>query len=137
MSIGDVNVLAVLAAAVATMFLGAIWYGPLFGKLWIKAHGYSEQDLEEMKKGMGKAYGISFLCYLVMGVVMSLLIAATGWRGVAGGIHTGLLCWLGFAATIGLTAHLFSDRKPAAYLLDAGYQLAYMVVMGIILASWG
>ena len=29
-----------------------------------------------------------------------------------------------------------ADRKPAAYLLDAGYQLVYMVVMGMILASW-
>ncbi len=126
---GEVNALAVLAAAVATMVVGAIWYGPLFGKAWMKARGYTAEKLEGMKQGMGKAYGISFVCYLVMGVVMSLLIAATGWRGVAGGIHTGLLCWLGFAATIGLTAHLFSDRKPAAYLLDTGYQLVYMVVI--------
>ena len=29
----------------------------------------------------------------------------------------------------------FSNRKTAAYLLDAGYQLVYMVVMGLILAS--
>ncbi len=38
---------------------------------------------------------------------------------------------------IGMTAHLFSERKLATYLLDAGYQLVYMVVMGVILASWG
>ena len=85
---------------------------------------------------MGKAYGLSLVCYLVMAVVMAMLIAATGWRGVTGGLHTGLLCWLGFAVTIGFTAHLFSDRKPAVYLLDAGFQLVYMVAMGLILANW-
>ena len=136
MSLGEVNILAVLAAAVATMVIGGIWYGPIFGKTWLKVHGYSKERLAEMQKGMGKTYGLSFVCYVVMGVMMALLIAATGWRGIAGGVHIGLVCWLGFAATIGLTAHLFSERKPAAYLLDAGYQLVYMVVMGMILASW-
>lgn len=136
MSFGEVNYLAVLVAAFAPMVIGAIWYGPVFGKIWIKAHGYDPEQLAEMQQGMGKAYGLSFVCYLVMAWVMALLIAATGWWGTAGGIQTGLICWLGFAATIGLTAHLFSDRKPAAYLLDVGFQLIYMVAMGIVLASW-
>ncbi len=136
MSLGEVNYLAVVVAALAPMVIGAMWYGPVFGKIWIKAHGYDQEKLAEMQAGMGKAYGLSFVCYLVMALVMALLIAATGWWGTAGGIHTGLICWLGFAATIGLTAHLFSDRKPAAYLLDAGFQLVYMVAMGLILASW-
>ena len=70
---GDVNILAVLAAAVAPMVVGAIWYGPLFGKTWIQAHGYSEEDLAEMQKGMGKAYGISFIFYMVaMGVILAV-----------------------------------------------------------------
>ncbi len=136
MSLGEVNYLAVVVAALAPMVIGAMWYGPVFGKIWIKAHGYDQEKLAEMQAGMGKAYGLSFVCYLVMALVMALLIAATGWWETAGGIHTGLICWLGFAATIGLTAHLFSDKKPAAYLLDAGFQLVYMVAMGIVLASW-
>lgn len=33
----DIHWLAVLAAATATMVLGALWYSPLlFGKLWVK-----------------------------------------------------------------------------------------------------
>lgn len=37
----DIHWLAVLAAATATMVLGALWYSPLlFGKLWVKAHGF-------------------------------------------------------------------------------------------------
>jgi hypothetical protein len=132
----EVNFLAVAAAAAATMLLGALWYGALFGKLWMSAHGYTPERLEEMRKGMGKAYGLSFLCYLVMATVLAILI---GWVG-AGNVWTGLCmafyCWLGFVATIGLTSHLFSDRKLATYLIDVGYQLVYMLAMGAILGAW-
>ena len=134
--LSEVNFLAVAAAAVATMVLGGIWYGPLFGKLWMSAHGHTPERLEEMKKGMGKAYGLSLLCYLVMATVLSILISGVGAAGVWAGLRLGFYCWLGFAATIGLTSLLFSERRPATYLLDAGYQLAYLLVMGAILGAW-
>ncbi len=134
--LAEVNFLAVLASAVATMVLGALWYGPLFGKLWMKAHGHTPEKLEEMKKGMGKAYGVSFVCYLVMAAVLAILIGWLGAVNVWAGICIALYCWLGFAATIGLTSHLFSDRKLAAYFLDVGYQFVYLLAMGAILGAW-
>ena len=134
--LSEVNFLAVVVAAVAPMVIGAIWYGPLFGKAWMSAHGYTPERLEEMKKGMGKAYGLSFVCYLVMATVLAYLLAWIGAVNVMAGLWMAFLCWLGFAATIGLTAHLFSDRKPAAYFLDAAYQLVYMLAMGAILGAW-
>jgi len=39
-------------------------------------------------------------------------------------------------ATLGLTAHTFSGKPLSIYLIDAGYQLVYAVVMGFILAAW-
>jgi hypothetical protein len=45
-------------------------------------------------------------------------------------------CWLGFVATIGLTANLYSNKKLATYLIDAAYQLVFMVAAGVILAIW-
>ena len=134
--LSEVNFLAVVVAAAAPMVLGAIWYGPLFGRLWMRAHGHTAERLEEMKQGMGRAYGLSFVCYLVMATVLAVLI---GWVGAAvlwTGVWLAFLCWLGFAATIGLTAHLFSDRRPAAYLLDAAFQLVYLLAMGAILGAW-
>ena len=35
----EVNYLAVLIAGIVPMIVGAIWYGPLFGKRWL---GYME-----------------------------------------------------------------------------------------------
>jgi len=133
----QLNVLAVLVAAIAAFALGALWYSPaLFAKPWMKAHGHTPDKLEAMKKGMARAYGVSFVCFLVMAAAMAILIGRIGIGTVLGGIKLGGLCWVGFAATIGLTANMYSDKPLSAYLIDAGYQFVYMLVMGIILAVW-
>ena len=35
----NVNWLAIVAGMVANMVVGALWYGPLFGKRWMKELG--------------------------------------------------------------------------------------------------
>ena len=131
-----INYLAVVAAALATFVVGALWYGPLFGKKWMQLHGYTPEQLAEMQKGMGKTYGLSLVAYLVMAVVLSILVSYTGVANAGEGAWLGFLCWVGFAATIGLTANLFSDKSFGTYVLDAGYQLVYLVLMSVILSVW-
>lgn len=133
----SINFLAVLVAAVVTFVIGALWYSPLlFAKPWMKAHGHTPGKLEEMQKSAGRAYLVSFLAYLVMGAVMAKLVSMTNTASAGGGLVLGFLCWLGFAATIGLTANMFSEKPFSAYLIDAGYQLVYLLVMGALLAVW-
>jgi hypothetical protein len=133
----SINYLAALIAAVGTFALGAVWYSPvLFAKPWLKAHGYTPEKLEQMKQGMGRSYALSFVCYLVMAVVVGVFVSWTGASSLGDGLRLGLYIWVGFAATIGLTAWLFSERKFATYVIDAGYQLVYLLLMGMIMASW-
>lgn len=132
-----INYLAVVVSAVAVFVIGMLWYSPaLFARQWVAAQGYSPEKLQSMKQGMGQKYAVAFVCYVVMGVVMSILIGRMGIAGAMGGVKIGGATWLGFAATIGLTANRFSDKPFAAYVIDAGYQLVYMVAMGVILATW-
>jgi hypothetical protein len=138
MPTANVNILAVIVAAVATFALGAMWYSPvLFAKQWMQAHGYTPEKLEEMKKrGTTRAYAASVLCYLVTAYVFALLASYTQATSLAQGLWLGFLAWLGFAATIGLTANMFSEKPIAVWVIDTGYQLAYLLLMGIILAVW-
>ena len=50
----SINYLAVLVSAVSAMVLGFLWFGPLFGKEWSKAMGWTEEQMaagrEKMKK---------------------------------------------------------------------------------------
>jgi hypothetical protein len=138
MPTANVNILAVVVAALVTFVLGAFWYSPvLFARQWMQAQGYTPEKLEAMKKkGMTRAYLVSVLCYLVMAYVVALLASYTNSTSLAQGLWLGFLVWLGFAATIGLTANQFSEKPIAAWVVDAGYQLAYLLVMGAVLSVW-
>lgn len=138
MPTANVNIVAVLVAALLTFVLGAFWYSPLlFARQWMQAQGYTPDKVEEMRKrGMTRAYAVSVLCYLVMAYVVALLASYTNATTLAQGLWLGFLAWLGFAATIGLTANMFSEKPIAAWVIDAGYQLAYLVLMGAILSLW-
>ena len=41
-----INYGAVVGAAVASMILGSLWYGPLFGKPWMAAMGFTKDAME-------------------------------------------------------------------------------------------
>ncbi len=130
----QINYLAVGVAAAATIFIGALWYSRLlFGKLWVKAHGYSEEKVKQMA---GRGFIVSLLCYVVMAFVLAVFVSYAGVSTVLQGAFLGFLVWIGFLATLGLTAHMFSEKPLSTYLIDAGYQLVYVVVMGVILAAW-
>ena len=89
-----------------------------------------------MKADAPRAYGISFVGFLVMAAILQLLLnhldAFTWQRGALWAAHI----WLGFAATIGLMATIYAGRKFSVFVIDAGYQLVYLVVMGAILGAW-
>ena len=71
-----------------------------------------------------------------MAFILAVLVSYTGVSTARQGAFLGLLVWIGFLATLGLTAHMFSGKPLSIYLIDAGYQLVYAVVMGVILAAW-
>lgn len=133
----SINYLAVLVSAIAVFAIGALWYSQLLlGKQWARAHGYPPEKVEQMRKGAGRAYLVTFLCYVVMAAVMAVLIGECGIATTLGGVKLGGAAWLGFAATIGLTANMYSEKPLATYLIDAAYQLIYLLVMGVILVNW-
>jgi hypothetical protein len=131
------SLLAIVVAAFATFAFGALWYSPLlFGRLWVKAHGYTPEKLVEMRAGAARAYAVSLLCYGVIALALAVLIDRLGIAGARSAVKLGVLCWAGFAATLGLTAQMFSDKRFATYLIDAGYQLLAIVGMSLLLTLW-
>jgi Protein of unknown function (DUF1761) len=138
MPTANVNILAVFVAAIVALVLGAFWYSPLlFARQWMQAQGYTPEKVEAMKKQrLTRGYLVSLLCYVVMAYVLALLASYTNATSVVQGLWLGFLAWLGFAATIGLTANVFSEKPIAAWVIDAGYQLAYLLIMGAVLALW-
>ncbi|MFQ5489645.1 MAG: DUF1761 domain-containing protein [Phycisphaerae bacterium] len=133
----DVNWLAVLVSAVATFVIGGIWYAALFGKAWAALNGHDEAALAEMGKQQGRNFATFFAGDLVMATVLSVLIANSSVVTSAGpGALLGGLCWLGIAATIGLSKAFANGKPVGAWLLDTGHELVCLVTMGAILGGW-
>ncbi len=128
---------AIGVAALAAFLIGAIWYSPVaFAQAWARANGYTSEKVKAMQATAGRTYSISFLCFVLMAWVLHIMLshlgAETAGRGAAWAFHA----WLGFALPIGLTANLYSDKPLAAFFIDTGYQLVYLVTMGAILGVW-
>ena len=96
-----VNLIAVFSAAVASMSVGYLWYGPLFGKLWMKEMGMKGTMSEAAILGMAKSYAIMFVGSLVMAYVLAhaIFFASTylNMTGLPAGIMSGFWNWLGLS----------------------------------------
>jgi hypothetical protein len=136
----DVNLWAVLVAAVASMVVGFLWYSPLlFAKPWMALMGYDPNDkskMDEMRKSAGKMYAIAFVASLVSAFVLGKIIVVTTVNSPLYGMKVGLAVWLGFVTTVQLTAKLFGNQPTKLYLINTGYQLVCYLAMGTILAVW-
>ena len=133
----DINLFAVLVAAIISMVLGGLWYGPLFGKAWMKLIGMSDADLKKAKeKGMGKSYLLMFIGSLVMAFELAHIIQAFGAEPWQMGLAAGFWSWLGFIATRSLSSVLWENKSWNLYWLNNGYDLLNLLLMGLILTLW-
>jgi hypothetical protein len=133
----NINYLAVLLAGLVAFGIGALWYSPiLFAKPWMAAHGYTPERVGEMQKGAGRAYGVSAVMFLVMALAIAVLVSLLGIGNVVPGLKLGALLWAGIAVPLGLIAHMYSNKPISAFVIDAGYQLVYMLFMGAIIGAW-
>jgi hypothetical protein len=126
------NWLAVLVATVAGFMLGGLWYGPLFGKAWLKAIGKTE---DEIKPSPGP-FIISFFTALVTSIVLGLLIAGLHIESTGDGAVIGLVTGIGFIATAMASDSAFCGWGVNLWLIQSGYRVTYSVIMGAILAWW-
>lgn len=131
-----VNYWAVLLAALFTIVLGFLWYGPLFGKPWMRLAGVAA---ESMKPG-----ALDFVVWIGGALLMSfglanILVTANAYthaNGATSGLATGFWVWLSFVVPVS-AGIVFSERKPQAlWLITAGYYLVGLCGMGVILALW-
>ena len=136
----DVNYLAIASGAVLSMLLGAIWYGPMFGKKWMEIVGVNPDDIEarkKMQKSAGPLYAVQFLLTLFQVLVLAHLIADTE---IAGGLERALWIWAAFIIPTMAGAVMWTNEtrklKWARFLIQGGYQLVLFTIFGLLLQFW-
>ena len=134
MNISLINWLAVLVAAASAFGLGGLWYGPVFGKAWQTLSGLSDEDIQQGHPG--KIYGGALALNLVIAATLALLLQLHPAPDLLTGLNIGALLGVALVATnLGIN-YLFSRRPMKLYLIDAGYMVCLMVIMGAILGGW-
>ena len=130
-----INFWAVLVSAIVSYSIGSLWYSPmLFGNVWAYYMGITPEKMKGA--GMGKIYVGSFIATLVMAYVLAHFIIVGGAGNIASGAEIAFWIWLGFVATIALGSIFWENKAKKLYLINVGYQLVSLTVMGIILALW-
>ena len=133
----EVNYWAVLAAGVAGTVVGAIWYGPLFGRLWMRLAGMSQEKISQMKgRGMGRAYTPSFIMVLVMAFVLAQFIQVFEVVDASGAFELTFWIWLGFLVPLLLSPVIWQDKRLKLFVLDSAHYLLAVYVMALVLTLW-
>jgi hypothetical protein len=129
-----INWWALLAAVIARMVLGGIWYSPfLFLDRWMALTGRTHA---EMNRRMPMLLAIDLISAAVMAFVLVHAVHYAGAITAAQGAAVGFFNWLGFVATVTLGITLY-ERKPfALFVITNGWQLPSLLVMGAIVAVW-
>ena len=129
----QISYLAVSAAAISTFLVGGLWYSPiLFGKVWQREAGLSDQRLES--SNMVRIFGAALLLSLITTLVFALFLGPRPSMplGLGAGFSAGL-CWV--ASSIGIN-YLFARRSFKLFLIDGGYHTLQFTMIGLILALW-
>ena len=129
----EVNVWAVLAAGVASMALGGLWYSPaLFGNAWMRASGMTEARARSAN--MAKVMGTAFALAVIGAAVFAMFLGprpAPGFAAAAG-LSAGL-CWV--AGSFGIN-YLFEQRPWRLFAINGGYHTVQYTLIGLILGLW-
>ncbi len=135
----EVNWLAVVLATLSSMVVGAVWYTPqLFGKSWMKL---TKVDPSKTPTNPGKIYGLTLLASLLTAFVlahMSYMASQffdTSFLSTA--VTTAFWLWLGFTVSRLLVHDLFENRPIKLTVLNAGHELATVMVMALIIGGMG
>lgn len=107
----QLNYFAILLATIAQFIIGAIWYMPIFGKIWGKIHGFDKvpkAKQQKMMRSMTPYLIMQFVVTLVTTIVLALFITYLPlWNAYA----IAAFFWIGFVVPTQVGAVVFGGTE--------------------------
>ena len=129
--LGQLDYVAVLVAAIASFVLGFLWYGPVFGKQWMKYTGMTVERMKSVSKNkMTLGYLVTFATAFVEAMFLlffTLLLQTQFW-------HTAIMIWFGFILLSGTGIIFWEQKTWKLFVLNVGYRLANLLVIALVLS---
>jgi hypothetical protein len=135
----EVNLLAVLLAAVASMVVGFVWYAkPVFGNAWIKLAKVNEKKISE---GSARAIGLAFVAALVTAYILAHVAYLSNSffhnSFLNDALTTAFWLWLGFSAARIVMGDAFEQRPGKLSAINAGHDLVSLLAMALVIGIIG
>jgi hypothetical protein len=127
----QINWLAVVVATVLAFVLGGAWYGPVFGKVWQRHMGLSD---EVLKQHVPRTFAVAIVLAFVSATNLAFFLGPTATLGF--GVGAGAATGIGFVATALGVTYAFGRRPLTLALIDAGYHALSFTMMGALLGAW-
>jgi hypothetical protein len=132
----DINILAVIVAAILNVVVGALWYNApfLFNRPWLAGIGKTAEQVAAdftILKPLGALVGA-----LVIALLLALLIGWSGAASLVQGALIGLLIAVGFTAINNGIKDLFEGRPAKLWLINAGHDVVILTAMGALIGAW-
>lgn len=154
------NFYAVIAATFVTLLVGFIWYSPkVFGTIWMRETGITEEKAKQ--SNMLKIFSlVIFYSFLLSFATSGLVIHQLGVLGLFGGndqdpgfielmkthqnsfrtfkhgAFHGFFAGLCIALPITAINALFEQKSWKYILINAGYWIVSLMIMGAIICGW-
>lgn len=127
----SINWFAVAVATISAFIVGALWYGPLFGKAWKDEINVSEEKLKG--RSMAMVFGSAFVLEFIIAVNLAFFLSDLP---VPEGALYGFLTGFGWIAMAMGVTYLFSGKSLKLWFIDSFYFVVTLTLMGLILTAW-
>lgn len=132
-ALSNLNWIAIIFAAVSAFILGALWYSPvMFAKRWMKESGVTRESAKN--SNVVKTFGLSFILAFIASFFLALFIGND--TGAIYGALAGFMAGVGWVFTFMGISYLFEARSIAHFLINAGYSVVSLTIMGFIIGVW-
>jgi hypothetical protein len=129
-----ISIVPLIVAALIRIVVGSLWYSPIgFAATWRRLVNVTEAQFQA---GMPKAIAADVVGSLLLAYGLAHVVAWAGAATIAQGFEVGFLCWLSFVAVILLTTVLYEQKPLRLFVLNAGFNLIALALMGALLAVW-
>lgn len=131
-----INWLSILIAALIPMLVGFVWYNEkVFGTAWMNSIGLTKEDAK--KANMPIMFGVSLVMSFLLSWYLLFNVDGFGQEGqydtFKHGAFHGFLLGLLVATPVMITNGLFEMKKWKTMIINVGYWLTTMTLMGGVL----
>lgn len=133
MAFSGISYLAVLVAAIAGFVFGAAYYAVL-GKQWMAA---ANLTADQVNRSNPVPYITAAVAHLVLAYMFAGLLGHLGSITLRGSLISAGFVWIGFIVTTMAVNHRFQGARPMLTVIDCGHWLGVLLVMAIVISSFG